>query len=390
MTQRTNEISPLNIEEIPSPSYVIVEEKLRQNLKTISHVKAEAGVNIILALKGFAMWKVFPIIKEYGFLHATASSYNEARLAFENFGTPVHTYCPAYSDVDFELIAQMSSHLTFNSLSQFYRFADIARKINPKISLGLRVNPEYSEVKTILYNPCAPGSRLGITAETLLKEGLPKEVEGLHFHSLCESSSFALENTLASFEKLFSPFLSQIKWVNMGGGHLMTRKDYDRTHLITLLKNFKKRYPHLEIILEPGAAFVWETGYLIATVLDIVDNHGIKTAMLDVSFTAHMPDCLEMPYKPIILGATDEKADMPTYRMGGNSCLAGDFLGNWSFDHELSIGEKIIFNDMIHYTMVKTTMFNGVRHPHIGMWTKEGKFELFRTFEYEDYKNRMC
>lgn len=377
-------------EKIPSPAYVISEELLRKNLETIAKVREEAGVSIILALKGFAMWKVFPIIREYGFIYATASSYNEAQLAFDTMGTPVHTYCPAYADIDFEVIARMSSHLTFNSLSQYERFAATARTINPTISLGLRVNPEYSEVKTLLYNPCAPGSRLGISADELGQNGLPDGVEGLHFHSLCESTSYALENTLKAFEAKFGQFLHRMKWLNMGGGHLMTRKDYDRQHLVRVLRNFKARYPHLEIILEPGAAFVWETGYLMATVLDIVENHGIKTAMLDVSFTAHMPDCLEMPYKPVILGATDELEGLPTYRMGGNSCLAGDYMGNWSFDHELSIGEKIIFNDMIHYTMVKTTMFNGVRHPHIGMWTRDGEFKLFRTFDYNDYKNRMC
>jgi len=387
---QSNIVSTIDWNRIPSPAYVISEELLRRNLDTIARVRDEAGVNIILALKGFAMWKVFPIIREYGFRHATASSYNEAQLAWETMETAVHTYCPAYSDVDFEAIAKISSHVTFNSLSQYMRYADSARRINPSVSIGLRVNPEYSEVKTMLYNPCAPGSRLGITADLLQQHGLPHGVEGLHFHSLCESTSYALENTLKSFESRFGQYLPRLKWVNMGGGHLMTRKDYDRQHLIRVLRGFKDRYPHLEIILEPGAAFVWETGYLVATVLDIIENHGIKTAMLDVSFTAHMPDCLEMPYKPLIIGATDEKEGLPTYRMGGNSCLAGDYMGNWSFDHELAVGEKIIFNDMIHYTMVKTTMFNGVRHPHIGMWTCNNEFVLFRTFGYSDYKNRMC
>ncbi len=382
----------LNIdwEKIPSPCYVIIEELFRDNLNKISQVRNKAGVEIIIALKGFAMWKVFPIVKEYGFNEATASSYFEAQLAYESFGNKVHTYCPAYSEEDFEIIAQISNHLTFNSLSQYKRFSAWAKKINPTISLGLRVNPEYSEVKTLLYNPCAPGTRLGISAEQLKHEGIPEDIEGLHFHALCESSSYALENTLNSFEKRFGKILPQIRWINMGGGHLITRKDYNTEHLIALLVDFKKRYPHLKIILEPGAAFVWETGYLVSTVLDIVENKGVKTAMLDVSFTAHMPDCLEMPYKPVILGSVDEHPDKPTYRMGGNSCLAGDYMGNWSFEKELNIGDKIIFNDMIHYTMVKTTMFNGIRHPHIGMWTRNNEFLLFRRFEYEDYKNRMC
>jgi carboxynorspermidine decarboxylase len=379
---------PIDFSKIPSPCYVIDEALLRNNLEIISNVREKAGVEIILALKGFAMWSVFPIIKEYGFKNATASSYNEARLALEEMGAPARTYCPAYSDNDFEKIANLSSHITFNSLSQFERFYPQIKKIKNSISIGLRVNPEFSEVKTLLYNPCAPGTRLGITASKI-KDKLPEGVEGLHFHALCESSSFDLEKTLAAFEINFGHLLPQAKWVNMGGGHLMTRKDYDCGHLIWLLKNFKTRYPHLQVILEPGAAFAWETGYLAASVLDIVENSGIKTAMLDVSFTAHMPDCLEMPYKPLILNACDEEAGKPTYRFGGNSCLSGDYMGNWSFDHELEVDEKVIFNDMIHYTMVKTSTFNGVQHPLIGIWNDKTGFRLIKEFGYEDYKNRL-
>jgi carboxynorspermidine decarboxylase len=372
--------------KIPSPCYVLDESLLRRNIEIIKTVRDAAQVEIIVALKGFAMWSAFPIIKEYGFDHATASSYNEARLAFDEMGTPAHTYCPAYSEKDFDRITSLSSHITFNSLSQFAQFYP---KIKKQISVGLRVNPEFSEVKTILYNPCAPGTRLGVVASQL-GEKLPEGIEGLHFHTLCESSSFDLEKTLAAFEKNFGHLFAQIKWVNMGGGHLMTRKDYDTKHLIQILTDFKKRYPHLKVILEPGAVFAWDTGYLVSTVLDIVENHGVKTAMLDVSFSAHMPDCLEMPYKPVIFGATDdEKPNKPTYRMGGNSCLSGDYMGNWSFDKELKIGDKIVFNDMIHYTMVKTTMFNGVQHPSIGIWNEKSGFKLVREFGYEDYKNKL-
>jgi carboxynorspermidine decarboxylase len=279
-----------------------------------------------------------------------------------------------------------SSHITFNSLQQFERFYPQTQFEN--ISCGLRINPEFSDVETDLYNPCAPGSRLGVVAE-LLGDKLPAGVEGLHFHTLCESTSFDLERTLAVVEEKFGKFFSQIKWLNMGGGHLMTREGYDTEHLILLLKNFNAKYPHLQLILEPGSAFAWRTGVLVSSVVDIVENKGIKTAMLDVSFSCHMPDCLEMPYKPAIVGATDFVSGKPTYRMGGNSCLSGDFYGDWSFDEELKIGDRIVFEDMIHYTMVKTTMFNGVSHPSIGIWTKENEFRLIREFGYEDYKGRI-
>ena len=255
--------------------------------------------------------------------------------------------------------------------------------------MGLRVNPEYSPVETELYNPCAPGTRLGILAEQL-GDRLPEEVEGLHFHNLCESWSTDLEKTLNVFEQKFGKYIPQLKWINMGGGHLMTRKGYDTNHLIKLLTDFRNRWNGIRIILEPGSAFVWETGVLVSKVIDIVENKGIKTALLNVSFTAHMPDCLEMPYKPRILGASNEPQDgKPTYRMGGNSCLAGDYMGPWSFEKELKPGDLIIFEDMIHYTVVKTTMFNGVHHPSLGIWNEKTGFGLYKEFTFQDYKNRM-
>lgn len=376
----------INIEKIPSPCYVMEEELLRKNLELIRSVKERAGVNIILAFKAFATWKAFPIIREY-IPYSTASSIYEARLAYEEMGSKAHTYSPAYTEADFPIIMKYSSHITFNSIDQYDRFKSDVKAYTEKISCGLRINPEYSEVETDLYNPCSPQSRLGIPCAGLSE--LPEGIEGLHFHALCESSSFALEKTLQAVEEKFGQFLPRIKWLNMGGGHLMTRKDYDIEHLVSLLKNFKTKYPNLEIILEPGSAFVWQTGSLIADIVDIVDNGGIKTALLNVSFTCHMPDCLEMPYKPVIRNATDEIEGKPTYRMGGNSCLAGDFMGNWSFDEPLKIGDKIIFEDMIHYTIVKTNMFNGIPHPSIGLWTKENEFKLYREFEYQDYRNRM-
>jgi len=377
----------IDYNQIPSPCFVLDEARLRGNLTLIKSVKDRAGVEIIMAFKAFAMWSAFPIIKEY-ISYTTASSLAEARLAREEMGSLAHTYAPVYTDKEFPQIMNCSSHISFNSLAQFERFYPQTRQAEHPISCGLRVNPEFSEVETDLYNPCAPGSRLGIVASQL-PALLPDGVEGLHFHTLCESSSFDLENTLREVERKFGNYFSQIKWLNMGGGHLMTRKDYDVEHLIALLKSFKDRYPHLQIILEPGAAFVWQTGELVATVQDVVENHGITTAMLDVSFACHMPDCLEMPYKPAILGAMDAVEGKTAYRLGGNSCLSGDYYGDWSFEHDLRVGDRIVFLDMIHYTMVKTTMFNGVSHPSIGIWTTNDEFKLVKEFGYEDYRDRM-
>lgn len=378
----------LDINQINTPCYVLEEKLLRRNLSLIKSVKDRAGVNIILAFKAFALWKAFPIVREY-ILCSTASSIHEARLAFEEMGSLAHTYSPAYTEKEFPEILKYSSHITFNSLLQFERFYPEVIRSGKQVSCGIRINPEYSAVETDLYNPCAPGSRLGITAD-LLPENLPVGIEGLHFHTLCESTSYELEKTLEVVEKRFGKYLQQVKWLNMGGGHLMTRKDYDVEHLIRVLQSFKVKYPHLELIMEPGSAFAWQTGFLIASVVDIVENHGIKTAILDVSFTCHMPDCLEMPYKPAIRGAVEAADGLPVYRIGGNSCLSGDFMGEWSFEQELSIGDKVIFEDMIHYTIVKTNMFNGIPHPDIAMWTKDDRLEIWRRFGYEDYKNRMA
>jgi carboxynorspermidine decarboxylase len=376
----------IDYNKIPSPCYVIDEDRFRKNLALIKKVSDDSGAEIILAFKGFAMWGVFDILKEY-VSGAAASSVNEARLCYEEIGSPAHTYCPVYKEADFENILKYSSHLSFNSLSQYRKYSSELKKYSKKISAGLRINPEYSEISHGLYNPCSPGSRLGVTAEDL-KNGLPEGIEGLHFHVLFESDSFALEKILGVVEEKFGHLFSRLKWINMGGGHLMTRKDYNTDHLIKLLKEFRQR-TGLHIILEPGSAFAWETGELVSTVEDIVKNKGIQTAILDVSFTAHMPDCLEMPYKPKIINGSDPVEGKPVYRMGGNSCLSGDFMGDWSFDEELKTGDRIIFWDMIHYTMVKTTTFNGVRHPSIGIWTLNDKFRLLKEFGYEDYRDRL-
>ena len=376
-----------------TPYYLLEESKLRRNLSLIRSIAERANVEFILAFKAFALWRTFPIFREY-IHHTTASSPYEARLAYEEFGSKAHTYSPAYEEHTFDEIVRCSSHITFNSLSQYERFAP--RAIAAGISCGLRINPEYSEIETELYNPCAPGSRFGILAESL-PPVLPEGIEGFHCHCHCESSSFALEHTLQHIEAKFGPWLGQVKWLNLGGGHLVTRADYDTEHLIGLLQGLHQRYPHLRIILEPGSAFAWQTGPLVSQVVDIVENHGIKTAILNVSFTCHMPDCLEMPYHPAVRGAetlADEAAEgheteATVYRLGGNSCLSGDFMGYWRFPAPLAIGDTVIFEDMIHYTTVKTNMFNGIHHPSLVLEHKDGTRELLREYCYEDYRNRM-
>jgi carboxynorspermidine decarboxylase len=377
----------IDYSQIPSPCYIIDEERFRNNLKLIRKVADESGAEIILAFKGFAMWGVFPVFREY-FSGASASSPHEARLSFEELGSRAHTYSPVYKQETFPEIMRYSSHITFNSLAQYYKFYNRDEYEKLGISTGLRINPGFSEIGHDIYNPCSPGSRLGITADDLKKSGLPEGVEGLHFHVLFESDSFALEKVLKVVDEKFSVYYPRLKWINMGGGHLMTGEGYDTAHLTGMLKEFRKR-SGLHVILEPGSAFAWQTGELVSTVEDIVENNGIRTAILDTSFTAHMPDCLEMPYKPKILGAGDPVKGKPTYRLGGNSCLSGDFMGDWSFGNELKPGDRIVFLDMIHYTMVKTTTFNGVQHPSIGIWTRDNKFKLLREFGYEDYRNRL-
>ncbi|MCR4959209.1 MAG: carboxynorspermidine decarboxylase [Prevotella sp.] len=380
------------------PYYMIEEQKLRRNLALIADVAKRADVEIILAFKAFALWKTFPIFREY-IGSTTASSLSEARLAREEFGAPAHTYSPAYTDDEIDEMARCSSHLTFNSLSQYERYHQRVLADNPAVSLGLRVNPEYSEVETLLYNPCAPGTRFGVSAAKL-PSTLPADLEGFHCHCHCESGADVLARTLVHIEEKFSRWFPQLKWLNLGGGHLMTRKDYDIELLIALLQGLHERYPWLRIILEPGSAFAWQTGPLVSHVVDIVEDKGIRTAILDVSFTCHMPDCLEMPYFPEVRGAktieppaalreTEDQDAQWIYRLGGNSCLSGDYMSSWAFDHEMQIGEEVIFEDMIHYTTVKTNMFNGITHPAIVMLHADGSRELLRRYDYADYRSRM-
>ncbi|MDE6510312.1 MAG: carboxynorspermidine decarboxylase [Muribaculaceae bacterium] len=374
--------------DIATPYYIVYEEKLRHNLDLITSVARKADVKIIMAFKANALWRTFPIFREYG-IDATASSLNELRLAHDELHANVHSYCPAYTPETIGEYLDGSTHITFNSLSQWERFRPLVQERNGAVSPGLRVNPQCSVIDTDIYNPALPGSRFGVTAD-MMPESLPEGLEGFHFHALCESTSHDLERVLAAFEEQFGKYLPALKWVNMGGGHLMTREGYDTGHLVGLLRDFRRRHPNLQVILEPGSAFTWRTGDLITSVVDIVENQGVKTAIIDASFACHMPDTLEMPYKPTITEAlTEVDRTRPTYRLGGNSCLSGDYTGDWSFDTPLAIGQRLRLEDMNHYTTVKTNMFNGISHPAIVLCESGGDCRILRSFTYQDYKSRM-
>lgn len=382
------------MKELKTPYYIVYEDKLRNNLSVIKDVERRANVKIIMAFKANALWKTFGIIAEYC-QSSTASSVNEMQLSLDKLGNDVHAYCPVYTDDTIEKFISGCTHISFNSVSQYLRFKPLVDEYNQKnmlgktVSCGLRINPECSVIETDIYNPCVPGSRFGVTAD-LIGDMLPDGIEGFHFHALCESNSYDLEKVLLDVEKKFGNYLPSIKWLNMGGGHLMTKKGYDIEHLVSMLNKFHQKYPNLELIMEPGSAFTWRTGDLVTSVLDIVENRGVKTAIIDASFACHMPDCLEMPYKPAITTALEEPDyTKPTYRIGGNSCLSGDFVGDWSFEEELKPGDVLVFEDMNHYTTVKTTMFNGIQHPSIFLQRSNGEIELLRAFSYQDYRDRM-
>lgn len=384
----------MRVKDLPTPFYIVYENRIVRNLKLISDVSNRAGVKIIMAFKANALWKTFPIVARYCTAF-TASSLNELHLGLEHLGSDAHSYCPAYTDATIGEYLEGSTHLTFNSITQWERFADRLfeyNRVNPdkRVSPGLRVNPKCSVIETDLYNPALPGSRFGVSAEQL--PALPDGIEGLHFHALCESTSYDLEKVLEAFEAQFGHLIDGLKWVNMGGGHLMTKEGYDCDHLVRLLTDFRKRHPNIEVILEPGSAFMWRTGDLITSVVDTIENDGIKTAIVDVSFACHMPDTLEMPYKPAITESVGVDPALPTYRLGGNSCLSGDYMGDWSFTEPLKIGDRLTLEDMNHYTTVKTTMFNGISHPAIALASSEDADDcrVLRSFDYSDYKNRMC
>lgn len=373
----------MKADELSTPFYIVYEQKLRRNIELIKSVADEAGVEIIMAFKANALWRTFPIFREYG-VSATASSLNELRLAVDELHTKVHTYCPAYTEATICEYLDGSTHITFNSLSQAERF--LPQTLARGVSAGLRVNPRCSVIETDLYNPALPGSRFGVSADAM-PESLPEGIDGFHFHALCESGPEELARVLEAFESQFGRFLPQLKWVNMGGGHLMTREGYDTGRLVEILRGFRSRYPGLKVILEPGSAWTWRTGDLITEVVDVVENQGVKTAIVDVSFACHMPDTLEMPYQPAISEATPGAPN--SYRLGGNSCLSGDYVGDWQFEQPLVPGRRLTLEDMNHYTTVKTTMFNGISHPDIVLCRADGECEILRRFTYEDYKSRM-
>lgn len=382
--ERTKNLPDLS--GIKTPCYLLDLSALKNNGEIISYVAEKSGCKALLALKAFAAWKVFPEINKY-YSGTCSSSLNESRLGFEEFCGEVHAFSPAYRDFEIEDYIRWCTHLSFNSLSQWKRHKKAVISSEKKVSCGLRVNPEHCEVKTAIYNPCRTGSRLGIRADELKNFDL-YGIEGLHFHALCEHNADALERTLAAFEERFSKYIDGMKWINFGGGHHITRKDYDTDLLIELIREFRKNWG-TEIYIEPGEACALNAGWLIAEVIDIKENEG-KIAIIDASATAHMPDVLEMPYRPYIVGSGKPEEKNFTYRLGGPSCLSGDEIGSYSFDSELKPGDRLAFTDMAHYTMVKNTTFNGIRLPDIALFDPEKDFvEVIRSFGYEDFKSRL-
>jgi len=376
----------LNYNDLPSPAYVCHLSRLEENLKLLHRVKTESGAKVILALKGFAMWSTFDLVSQY-LDGATASGLHEAKLADEKMPGEVHTYSPAFKEEEIEEIATISDHMIFNTPSQIKRFAKQAKKVNPTISISLRVNPEFSSSPVDLYNPCGIYSRLGTTIANF-DESILDQLDGLNFHALCEQNVDALEGVLEAFEKNFTQYIDKMKYINFGGGHHITRKDYDVEKLIEVIKAFKARHNNIEVYLEPGEAVGWETGELVSTVLDTLHN-GMDIAILDTSAEAHMPDTLAMPYRAEVRGAAEVGKKPYTYRLGGNTCLAGDIMGDYAFDKPLQVGEKIIFEDQIHYTFVKNTTFNGIKLPALVLVYQGGEVEIVKEFGYEDYKMRL-
>jgi len=377
---------PRGWERIPTPAYILDLGRIRQNLEIIRSVMDRTGCRILLALKGFAGWSTFPLIRQY-LCGVAASSVNEARLGREEFGKEVHVYAPAYSDQDIEELIPLVDHIVLNSFHQFYRYKDRIQSSGRPISMGLRINPEYSEVAVELYNPCRRRSRLGIRVQEFEGKDLDG-IEGLHFHTMCEQNSDTLERTVRVVEEKFGPYIKGRKWINFGGGHHISRPDYDVGRHCRVIEAFQEKY-QVQVYLEPGEAVVLNAGILVASVLDVIENE-VPIAILDTSATAHMPDVLEMPYRPEVRGAGEPGEKPYTYLLGGLTCLAGDDIGLYSFDHPLKPGDRLIFEDMAHYTMVKNTMFNGVRLPSIALYDPDrDEIRVVRQFSYEDYKNRL-
>lgn len=375
----------IDFTKAPSPSYVVDERLLTRNLEILQSVQERTGAKILLALKGFSMHSVFPLVGKY-LAGVTSSSLFEARLGYEKMGKEVHAYAPAYAESEFDELLQYTDHIVFNSHSQWNRFKDKVQKAGKKIDVGLRINPEYSEIETQLYNPCAPYSRFGITLDNFNPEELDG-IDGLHFHTMCEQNSDTLKRTIKVVDEKFGEYIKKMKWINFGGGHHITRPDYDIETLVESILFIKEKY-NVDVYLEPGEAIALNTGYLVSTVLDIVHN-GMDIAILDTSATCHMPDVLEMPYRPNIIDAGKPGENEYTYRLGGMTCLAGDVIGDYSFKKPLKPGDKIVFCDMAHYSMVKNHMFNGVNLPSIASYNEEEGLKVVRQFVFEDYSNRL-
>ena len=374
------------IPNLQTPIYICEEELLERNLQTLADIAERADIKVLLALKGYAYFPSFPFVQKY-LSGACASGLNEAKLAREEIGKEVHTYSPAFKAEQIQEIAKLSNHLVFNSIAQLQAFASSAKEANPNLSLGLRVNPEMSFASDELYNPCGLHSRFGVTKKHFNPSVLPL-IDGLHMHALCEQNSFALEKVLDELVIRFGEYFSQIKWLNLGGGHWLTHADYDKEHFIKTMRNLHDKFPHLQIYIEPGEAIGWQCGVLVSRVLDIVENE-MQIAILDTSAEAHMPDVLAMPYRPMVRGSGIVAEKMHTYKLSGNTCLSGDIIGDYSFDKPLQIGDLVVFEDMMHYSIVKNTTFNGIDLPSIGMLYKNGELEITKTFGYDDYKNRL-
>jgi len=374
-----------NFDGVKTPCYICEEELLENNLKIFEYVQNKSGAKIILALKGFAMWSTFPLI-EKTLKGCTASGLHEALLAREHFKGEVHTYSPAFKDEEIEEIGKISDDIVFNSPNQLFKYVERVKKVNPEIKISLRINPEYSASPKDIYNPCGVYSRLGTTLANF-DEKVLEYVDGLNFHALCEQNVDALEAVLDAFEEKFSKYFKDLKYINFGGGHHITKEGYDVERLIELIQNFKAKY-NVDVYLEPGEAVGWQTGTLVATVLDVFTN-GMNVAILDTSAEAHMPDTLAMPYRAMVRNSGEAGEKEYTYRFGGNTCLAGDIMGDYSFDEPLKVGDKVIFEDQIHYTFVKNTTFNGIKLPSLAIYRKDGTLNIIKEFGYEDYRNRL-
>ena len=376
----------IDFSAVPSPSYVVDERLLTKNLELLKSVQDRTGCSILLALKGFSMHSTFPLVGQY-LKGVTSSSLFEAKLGFEKMGKEVHVYAPAYVEHEMDELLSYVDHIVFNSYGQWNQYKEKVQSVKgKKIECGLRINPEYSEIETALYNPCAPFSRFGVTIENFRPDDLDG-IDGLHFHTMCEQNSDTLERTIKVVEEKFGDSLYKMKWLNFGGGHHITRPDYDVEKLVNIINYIQDKYD-VKVYLEPGEAVALNTGYLVATVLDIQKN-GMELAILDTSATCHMPDVLEMPYRPIIIDAGQPNEFAYTYRLGGLTCLSGDVIGDYSFNEPLKAGDKLVFTDMAHYSMVKNHMFNGVNLPSIVSYNDEEGIKVIRQFGFEDYSNRL-